>query len=218
MSESTRYRIVVGIDFSEISSLALDAALDTARHSDRPELHVVAVVDDAGHHLLPAGDRRATIMQTMDHVRELLSNDTRNALARQLARHAGAPTVNTIIHVRLGAIPENLAGLATELRADLLVVGTHGRRGLRRLLLGSVAERTARIAPCPVLIVRPKDFSALDGLPAIEPACPACLAAREKSDGATWWCDVHSVTPLETHTFSFSARLDDVNAPRHHLL
>ena len=120
MSESTRYRIVVGIDFSEISSLALDAALDTARHSDRPELHVVAVVDDAGHHLLPAGDRRATIMQTMDHVRELLSNDTRNALARQLARHAGAPTVNTIIHVRLGAIPENLAGLKGISRTEQL--------------------------------------------------------------------------------------------------
>ena len=44
--------------------------------------------------------------------------------------------------------------MARELGADLIVMGTHGRTGLRRLLMGSVAERVVREAPCPVLTVR----------------------------------------------------------------
>ena len=46
--------------------------------------------------------------------------------------------------------------LAKRLRADLIVMATHGRKGLRHLVLGSVAERVVREAPCPVLTVKPK--------------------------------------------------------------
>ena len=111
-------------------------------------------------------------------------------------------------HVRVGAIAEEIAALATEVRADLLVVGTHGRRGVRRLLMGSVAERAVRIAPCPVLIVRPRDFRAMEGLTEIEPACPDCLKAREASQGARWWCEAHTEEPVAPHRYSSSYRLD----------
>jgi nucleotide-binding universal stress UspA family protein len=47
-----------------------------------------------------------------------------------------------------------IAQLARDWNADLLVVGTHGRRGVSRLLLGSVAEGMVRVAPCPLLLVR----------------------------------------------------------------
>jgi nucleotide-binding universal stress UspA family protein len=50
-----------------------------------------------------------------------------------------------------------IEGVATKLDADLIVMGTHGRRGVRRFLLGSVAEIVARTAPCPVLLVRAKE-------------------------------------------------------------
>ena len=49
-----------------------------------------------------------------------------------------------------------IAQLATDLEADLVIVGTHGRRALSRLVLGSVAEVAVRLAPCPVLVMRPK--------------------------------------------------------------
>jgi nucleotide-binding universal stress UspA family protein len=50
-----------------------------------------------------------------------------------------------------------IADLAKELKADLVVIGTHGRTGLKHVLLGSVAERTLRLSPCAVLAVKPAD-------------------------------------------------------------
>src|SRR4029453_17474056 len=67
------------------------------------------------------------------------------------ARAAGI-TVRTI--VRTGLAQEEIVNLATDERAELIIIGTHGRTGLNRLLLGSVTERVIRFAPCPVLTVR----------------------------------------------------------------
>jgi nucleotide-binding universal stress UspA family protein len=61
-------------------------------------------------------------------------------------------TVRTI--VRTGSANEEIVNLATDERAELIIMGTHGRTGLNRLLLGSVADRVIRLAPCPVLTVR----------------------------------------------------------------
>jgi nucleotide-binding universal stress UspA family protein len=57
--------------------------------------------------------------------------------------------------VRVGGAWSEIVRLATEEHADMIVMGTQGRTGLHRLLLGSVAERVIRQAPCPVLTVRP---------------------------------------------------------------
>lgn len=57
--------------------------------------------------------------------------------------------------VRIGAPAAEIVAAAQELKADLLCIGTHGRTGLAHFLLGSVAERIVRHAPCPVLTVRP---------------------------------------------------------------
>jgi len=56
--------------------------------------------------------------------------------------------------VRTGTPHQEIVALATDERADLVVIGTHGRSGLNRALLGSVADRVVRLAPCPVLTVR----------------------------------------------------------------
>lgn len=56
--------------------------------------------------------------------------------------------------VRTGTPHQEIVALATDERADLVVIGTHGRGGLNRALLGSVADRVVRLAPCPVLTVR----------------------------------------------------------------
>jgi universal stress protein A len=59
--------------------------------------------------------------------------------------------------VRSGAAHQEIVDLATDERADLVIMGTHGRSGLTRVLLGSVAERVIRFAPCPVLTARKPD-------------------------------------------------------------
>jgi nucleotide-binding universal stress UspA family protein len=56
--------------------------------------------------------------------------------------------------MRTGGPAAEIVGLAIDERADLVVIGTHGRGGFGRALLGSVADRVVRIAPCPVLTVR----------------------------------------------------------------
>jgi universal stress protein A len=66
---------------------------------------------------------------------------------------AGASRSDVRVHVVEGVPPEIICGIAERLPADLIVMATHGREGLAHLLLGSVAERTLRCAPCPVLVV-----------------------------------------------------------------
>jgi len=59
-----------------------------------------------------------------------------------------------VAHIRSEVPAEEIAALAAEVGAQLIVVGTHGRRGVRRLVLGSVAESVVRLAHCSVLVVR----------------------------------------------------------------
>jgi nucleotide-binding universal stress UspA family protein len=64
------------------------------------------------------------------------------------------PVVPYEHHLRLGAAADEIVRLAQELDAGLIVIGTHGRTGLRRVLMGSVAEAVMRRATCPVLTIR----------------------------------------------------------------
>jgi hypothetical protein len=120
-----------------------------------------------------------------------------NALTRRQARGAAVPS-RTVTHIRLNQPAQEVAQLAADLEADVVVVGTHGRQGFSRLLLGSVAETTARLAPCPVLVVRPK--AAPEPLPRIEPPCPRCLEARKSSGGQELWCAQHKERHGQRHT------------------
>jgi hypothetical protein len=73
-----------------------------------------------------------------------------------------------------------LLQMAVDYDADLMVVGTHGRRGVERMMLGSVAEELVRKARCPVLVARPKDYTGLERTPRPDapPAQPVPRQAR----------------------------------------
>jgi len=77
--------------------------------------------------------------------------DNQAGLDAFVASHPGAPFE---IVMRTGDARDVIVNTAVEVGADLIVMGTHGRRGLRRALLGSVAESVLRHAPCPVLLMR----------------------------------------------------------------
>jgi hypothetical protein len=94
-------------------------------------------------------------------------------------------------HLSAGTAWREILQVAIDLQADVVLVGTHGRSGVKRLLLGSVAETVVRKASCPVIVVRPKDYSAV-APPEIEPACPDCLRVQRDSNGARLWCERHS--------------------------
>jgi hypothetical protein len=88
--------------------------------------------------------------------------------------------------------------MAAHIDADLIFVGSHGRRGLERLLIGSVAERVVRGASCPVLVVRNKDYRRTLA-PEIEPACPKCLDVQRESGGKQLWCAMHATKHPHAH-------------------
>jgi hypothetical protein len=100
--------------------------------------------------------------------------------------------------VRSGEADREIVQVASDVSADLIVVGTHGRTGIERLIVGSVAERVLRFAPCPVLAVRPK---ALPAWPAIEPPCPDCVKVQRETSGAKLWCERHSEHHPRGHSY-----------------
>ncbi len=79
------------------------------------------------------------------------AEETLEARAGQIRQNEGVPVRWTL---QVGVPFTEIVKAAEQERADIIVMGTHGRSGLNRLLLGSVAERVIRLAPCPVLTVR----------------------------------------------------------------
>ena len=143
-------RIIVPIDGSATSNQALAAAIDLARES-HGRLRLVHVVEEmaylTGYDQFGgyAGDLLKVMRETGVTV-----------LAKGLAsaREAGVEA-DEVLYDKLGErLPEVVAEQATKWNADLIVVGTHGRRGVGRILLGSGAEQIVRMAPVPVLVIR----------------------------------------------------------------
>jgi nucleotide-binding universal stress UspA family protein len=141
-------KILVANDLSDASRPALDAALELARvlGAELTVLYVSVPVYPVNHWYVPhVGDDAATLRAIAEReeaaARAKLAADTRGSSATVL--------------VKVGAPAEVILETAATLAADLIVVGTHGREGVERLLLGSVAEKVSRKASCSVLTVHP---------------------------------------------------------------
>ena len=105
--------------------------------------------------------------------------------------------------MNIGNPAHAIAQLASDIAADIIVVGTHNRRGVERLLLGSVAEGTVRYAHCPVLVIpaeQPHDEVK------IAPPCSECVRARRDSAGQQLWCTQHREHHGRRHTYHQSDR------------
>ncbi len=142
--------LVLGFDFSDSSELALDQCLELARILPSVTIHVVWVPQHplAGlePYILPV-DHKSLAEHLKHHIGQ-----------RAFARKGENTYGNTLVevHVASGDPVEAINEHAFFDDADLIVVGTHGRRGLERLLLGSIAADVLATAPCPVLIARPR--------------------------------------------------------------
>jgi hypothetical protein len=97
--------------------------------------------------------------------------------------------LRVVTHVRTDRSERELATLASDLEADVVVVGCHGRGGFPRLVLGSFAEAAVRWCPCPVLVVRPKATPGT--VPTLRPPCPDCLSVRRATNRREFWCSAH---------------------------
>ena len=142
-------RIMVPTDFSATADAALDYARDLARQFGA-SIDLVHVVDDP---FLAVAFVGAGTMVMPAELREMLENQAREQLDARHAAHA-ASLPGSSIAILLGPPANRLVERAKEDKADLIVMGTHGRTGLGHLFLGSVAERVVRTAACPVLTIR----------------------------------------------------------------
>lgn len=189
--------IVVGFDFSELGEMALDKAILLAGHN-KADLHVVHVTVPIGPAYTMDGVYPRIAPTTQDVERSVIDR-----VRHRLQAIAERGTDAAIVHVKAGDVATDICDVARELEADLIVVGTHGRQGVVRLLLGSVAEGVVRAATCPVLVVRPK--SVLE-VPEIESACPVCLSTRRETRGREMWCEQHRHNLGRRHTYHYVPR------------
>jgi nucleotide-binding universal stress UspA family protein len=181
--------VVVGVEYSDLGLEALRSAAVLARDGTLHCIHVVPEVAAGpmtGIPVPPSLEQEASRLHA--YVLSHLLEGTR-------AQDAGR---RFVVHVATGAPAREIARLASDLEADLIVVGTHGRTGLRRLLLGSVAAGVLRLAHCSVHVERPKDYGMVD-VPAIAPPCPRCRAQRDATGDL--WCPQHRERHGRRHTY-----------------
>ena len=191
-------RILCPVDFSEFSRYALDYAVGIARWHDAEltALHVIPPITS----LLPSSGEGPCppLVFTAEDLQQC-----RNEL-ESFARASGVEALE--IEVVQGSVPGEIVRCAADLPADLLVVGTHGRSGFERLMLGSVTEKVLRKSPCPVLTV-PARAQATVPVPALfsrvlcavdfSPASLHALALAESMAGeaAARLCVMHVLEP-----------------------
>jgi nucleotide-binding universal stress UspA family protein len=138
--------ILVPTDFSEGAKAALDYAVALAAKLDAriTLLNVVAVP--------LIGVPEVGVAYTADVLKSLLEGN-QQLLDKLVADNTGKAAFGPTL-LETGDARAQIEAAAEKLGADLIVMGTHGRRGVKRMLLGSVAEMVVRVAPCPVLLVR----------------------------------------------------------------
>ncbi len=140
--------ILVPTDFSEHADQALAYAVDLATQLGAT-VHLVHAISVPAVGIPELGVAYSSV--TMENAVDAAQKELEARAARLRDRVSLGP-----VRVEVGDARDVIDRAAETLSADLIVMGTHGRRGLRRMLLGSVAEAVVRSAPCPVLTVRTK--------------------------------------------------------------
>jgi nucleotide-binding universal stress UspA family protein len=165
--------LVVALDLADTDSggFAFDQALRIALRIPDSQVHVL--------HVSVLDAKQETLGQLRLYVSEKVA-----AL--------GAAQQRLGIHVRKGEPAREIAQLAAEVMADLIVVGTHKPLHMKKLFVGSTAEKVMANVSCPVVVAGPRPKPQPSHVIVIEPPCPDCLRARIDSQGRTWWCARHS--------------------------
>jgi len=194
------YVIVVGVDFEADGDMALAGAMALASDRDVAEVHLVFADSAQANANDPRGGQARgdeLLGKLEDAARQ--AHENLNAIVGHKVK-----TITLISHYRVGNPADEVVQLSVDLEADLIVVGTHGRRGVTRLVMGSVAATILKKARCPVFVVRPKDHQDVGDVPEIEAPCPDCLETRKQTSSAKMWCERHAnMRRYKPHHYSY---------------
>lgn len=138
-------KICCAVDFADASRVAMEQAAELARmcEAELTLVHVFTPPQHAATDVIVPSQELASVEANRDEA-------TFAGWREEAERRAGRPVRSRVL---LGDPAAELLRFVRAERCDLVVVGTHGRTGMSRLVLGSVAERVARRSPCPVLVV-----------------------------------------------------------------
>lgn len=178
MSYDPRFEIVVGVDLAEWSETVLVHAFDEALRHEQPVLHVLFVIRERHHWFhRPDEDRgeRPGDRRALRDLEELTARVAADVVPRERRRETQIQ-----LHVRRGLPEEQIAMLADETNADLIVVGRFNHER------DAVADHVLQLASCPVLVVNPAPDRSASAR-----QCPACVRVRAETDGEQWFCDRH---------------------------
>jgi nucleotide-binding universal stress UspA family protein len=156
--------MIVGFDFTSRANLALHQALALSGNFGQTELHVITVLD---RHMKKAG-----LIDEVDFANAQRMQARSTEIVKRTARDHDLTPAHVHVHARIGTPEKEILGLAEEISADLILLGTHGHTGIERLLLGSVAEEIMHRARCPVLVTRPKTYEEHPAAGAPRPELP----------------------------------------------
>jgi nucleotide-binding universal stress UspA family protein len=198
------YVLLTAVDLEVGSSFVLQAALAVAAAHEPTDLHILAVATPAfavGSDLATAPYAAMSQVDMGDFSRTISEN-----IEEFRKREPRLPLLRVEAHRSIGNPADEIVWLAAHLNADRILLGSHNRRGLKRMLLGSVAEKVVRLAGCEVTVVRDKNHKAEWRVPEIEPVCPDCATSRQISNGAKLWCTRHSQYHVRAHVYSSAGR------------
>jgi nucleotide-binding universal stress UspA family protein len=147
---ATRNTYVVAVDISMTSGAALDYAAKLSRETNGRLLLLHAIPSSA---IVTSGPYEGSPEFTIEN-EKAQREEARSQMEKLIRKKRLKPGTFRSLIVTRGDPARVIANHANKARASMIVMGTHGRTGLKRLLLGSVAERTLRYARCPVLIIK----------------------------------------------------------------
>ena len=204
--KENKFTVLAALDLNPGSALVLDRALAMAGVASGGEVHVVTVAEPRA----PISAYPGMISPPgVDGVEaEHVAAYCRKRIDELLKANPALPMPHVHVHTAVGLPADEIVWLAANLDADAIVIATHGRRGLRRLLIGSVAEKVVRLAGCPVVVVREKNHNPEWKVPEIEPLCPECATKRFETQGKELWCERHASFHIKHHVYSYSAAGD----------
>lgn len=167
-------RLVVAVDGSPTSNAGLAEAIRVAAES-AGTLRLIHVVDELSFAMAMGGNAWGYAGDMLGALRSAGQQVLTNGVAQ--AKAAGVAAESVLFDSFAGTVQEMILAEAARWKADLIVMGTHGRRGLGRMVLGSSAEQVLRHATVPVLLVREQ--------PAAQPATglPAQAASATSPEG-----------------------------------
>jgi nucleotide-binding universal stress UspA family protein len=139
-------KILIAVDSAPVAAHAADVGCELARLAGA-EVALIHVIDPELVNAADTGIQPAVFAASAKDEARKLIDAVRLRLPQGIARE----------FVEVGSAASEIVKAARNWPADLIVIGSHGRGGLKRVLLGSVAEAVMRNAPCPVLVVRAKD-------------------------------------------------------------